>query len=114
MTDIALARNLIHDAFPLSKWGTAQAACWQAYRQLKLKSERRARALWNGEALRVDAYELDSLRAAALSQARQEYADTRNRILALEAALRLQDEDFHSDQIAALEREAGDDNSAMD
>lgn len=93
MSDVAAAQDLIREAFPVTKYGNAKAAAWAAYRELKLRTERRARALWHGEALRVDASEMDALRQAVLQRAREEHARTRRRIEQIEAALRVTRED---------------------
>lgn len=107
MTDAAIAQDLIREAFPTSKWGTVQAACWQAFRKLKLASERRARSIWNGEALRIDAWEMDALRREAHRQTRAEYDRLKTRLVAMEAALRSTDPAFYRDDIAALREMRG-------
>lgn len=114
VTDITAAQTLMRDAFPLSRWGTAQRACWQAYRRLGLATERRARAIWNGEAKRIDASEMDALRNHALKQARQEYARFKDRIATLENALRVSDPKFHGTQIDALRSLSSGSDSPMD
>lgn len=68
MSDVTLASELIREAYPPSRYGNAKAAIWAAYRGLKLRSTRRARALYNGEAKRVDAHEMDALRRAAVKE----------------------------------------------
>lgn len=78
MSDVAQAQSLMRDAFPKKKHGTVQAACWAAYRKLKLSSERRARAIWSGEARRIDYHELEALKEAA----RRQYIADRDRALA--------------------------------
>ena len=86
-TDTTAAQGMIREAFPVAQYGNAKAAIWAAYRRLKLRTERRARALWNGEATRVDAWEMDALTRALLERARLEHERTEQRIRALEAAL---------------------------
>lgn len=96
MSDVTTARTLIQEAYPAAAWGSAKAAIWQAYRSLKLTSERRARAIWNGEVRRVDSWEMEALRDAALRRARIEHERTKGRIATLEAALRIQSSDGNS------------------
>lgn len=93
VTDVAAAQSMIREAFPVAKFGNAKAATWAAYRQLKLKTERRARAIWNGEAVRVDAWEMDALTRALLERARLEHEQTQQRIKALESALGIPQQD---------------------
>lgn len=102
VSDVALASSYIRDAFPTSRYGNAKASCWHAFRKLKLASERRARAIWNSEARRIDAHEMDALRVAALEEYRREKQRAQDRIAALEAALIHQDPDFHEPSIQAL------------
>ena len=83
MNDAVRAQELIQFAFPVKEHGTSERAAEVAWRKLGLKTLRRARAIWNGEARRVDAWELDRLKEAELEQARVEYVGARNRIEAL-------------------------------
>lgn len=96
MCDVAQASAMMREAFPKERHGTVQAACWAAYRQLKLSTERRARAIWHGEAKRIDAHEMQAIRKAALDG----YINQRNRavarIEALENAARRSGADVHS------------------
>lgn len=80
MDDALRAQQMIKYAFPASEHGTAERAQERAWRKLGLKTLRRARSLWDGDAKRVDAWELDRLREAELEQARKEYVGARNRI----------------------------------
>lgn len=106
VSDVAHASELIRDAFPVSKYGNATAACWAAFLHLKLKTERRARSIWNGEARRIDGWEMDALRRAALEESRRERQRTLDKIAALEAALMAVDPDFHSGSIEALQQQS--------
>lgn len=85
MSDVALASELIREAYPPGRYGSAQRACWAAYRKLKLASERRARAIWNQEARRIDAHEMDALRRAALEEVTRERERALDRIKQLES-----------------------------
>lgn len=69
-------------------------------------SARRVRALWNGEARRIDADEIKALRSAALQNevvhARKQVA----RLQAMAARLEAVDADFHAPDIAAARAQA--------
>jgi hypothetical protein len=99
MTDPATARNLMHDAFPVSRHGNAQASIWAAYRKLKLRTERRARAIWNLEARRIDAAEMRALEDAALEQARRDFIDAKNRKEAIKQRVAARFANFHSSDV---------------
>lgn len=85
MSDVTLASELIREAYPSARYGNAKAAIWAAYRGLKLRSIRRARALYNGEAKRVDAHEMDALRRAAIEELARERNRALEKIRSLEA-----------------------------
>lgn len=85
MSDVTLASELIREAYPPNRHGNAKGAIWAAYRGLKLRSIRRARALYNGEAKRVDAHEMDALRRAAIEELARERTRALERIEAIEA-----------------------------
>lgn len=76
-------------------------------RHLTTWSNRRVRAVYNGErgvALRADEQsDIDQL----TQEARNEYVDLQTRIARLEALLLHQDEDFHSPSMAALRQGFG-------
>lgn len=90
MSDVTLASELIREAYPPARHGNAKGAIWAAYRGLKLRSIRRARALYNGEAKRVDAHEMDALRRAAIEELARERNRALERIRSLEAMASLQ------------------------
>lgn len=85
MSDVTMASELMREAYPQHRYGNAKAACWHAFRSLKLSSERRARAIWNREARRIDAHEMDALRRAALEEVRRERQRALERIESPEA-----------------------------
>lgn len=87
MSDVALASELIREAYPPGRYGNVQRACWTAYTKLKLASERRARAIWNQEARRIDAHEMDALRRAALEEVTRERDRALERIEQLESSV---------------------------
>ena len=92
MDDALRAQQLIQYAFPKAEHGTAERAQERAWIKLGLRTLRRARSIWDGEAKRVDAWELDALREAELEQARKEYVGARNRI----EAIRQRQHEIHS------------------
>jgi hypothetical protein len=69
-------------------------------------SAARLEDIYRGEARRIDADEMDALRAAAKHpasiEARNELAELRSRLARIEAALSVQDPQFHSPAIDAL------------
>lgn len=74
----------------------------------------RAKSFWYGEARRVDASEMDALRAVAAKRqhqaeeiARHEYRELLDRIARLEARLLAADEDFHRTDVDALRSASG-------
>ncbi|MEM7300680.1 MAG: hypothetical protein AAF468_06315 [Pseudomonadota bacterium] len=79
MFDSELAQTLIQSAFPLSVHRNAKAAIAAAYSKLSLRSERRARSLWEGTAGTVNGDECLALLRAEMERARKdrELADKR-------------------------------------
>lgn len=112
--DVIRAQDLMRDAFPVSRYGNAKASIWAAYTKLKLVSPRRCRSIWNGEARRIDAFEMTALERAALEEAQHQYARSQHNIAMLEAALRISDAEFHSPQIDAMQQLVGGKNSTVD
>lgn len=100
MSSVAEAQELIRGLFPVSRYGKAEAAIWAAYRNLKLRTERRAKSLWYGERPIIEASEMDALR---LEKARQEARANAIRLHETAAYLRRTDPDFFRDTITALE-----------
>lgn len=70
---------------------------------------RRLLGIWGREARRIDAEEMDALRAAAKKQTEEAHAliAISARLSALEARLATIDSEFHRESIAALGRAAG-------
>lgn len=99
--NVTEAQTLIRELYPVSVHGGAKGSIWVAYRELKLKSLRRARAIWNGEARRIDGWELDALRER---KARQQAHALRQQFISTTEYLRQTDADFHQPTIDALER----------
>ena len=91
MSDGAAAAVLIKQVAPS---GSAKAQITAAARALSW-SWSRAKAVWYGEARRIEAHEMDALRAAVrrreLQEDRREFAELRARIARLEAAIAIAD-----------------------
>ena len=89
MSDVAFAQGMIREAFPKDLYGGYKAAVFAAYRFIsprvsKRFTERRARAIWDGEARRIDMEEADALRAALIEEAKNETARLRARLASLD------------------------------
>ena len=89
MTDAVLAQGMIREAFPRDLYGGYKAAVYAAYRFMsprvtKQFTLRRASAIWNGEARRIDMEEADALRAALIEEARNETHRLRARLASLD------------------------------
>lgn len=115
MNPSAEASHLIrYAAEPRPVGDSVKAAITRAARRVGLGYER-AKSLWYSEARRVDASEMDRLRAVAAERAaKQEEAAVHahrqlvERISAIEARLAAIDPDFYGDAVAALRVARGD------
>lgn len=122
MSDLTAARSLIDDTFDLTPGrrsiviGLAINALKRLERHLapetlqarpRLWTERRVRSIIDGEARRIDAYEIDDLTRMRLMEARDDYQRSVARAARLEALLAAQDADFHGDEIDRLRQLAG-------
>ena len=90
-----------------------KAAIVRAARRAGIGYER-AKSIWYGEARRIDAHEMDRLRAVAAERqakreeaARNEWNELADRIAAIEARLASIDEDFYRPARAALRASMG-------
>jgi len=95
LSDVSQARKLIREAFPITEHGNAKRAVWAAYRKMKLKTERRARSIWNGEARLIKAEEMRAIENAAIEQARRDYIQAKNRVEALKQHIASEHAHFH-------------------
>lgn len=109
MSDVAYAADLIRQIEPrrnmsVKEWivVTARRLGW---------SYSRAKAVWYGDARRIDAREMDALRAAVRARETRslahDYRSQVDRIARLKAALAVVDEEFHREQILGMERSLG-------
>lgn len=89
MTDSVLAQGMIREAFPRDLYGGYKAAVYAAYRFIspRVKKQftlRRAAAIWNGEARRIDMEEAAALQTALIEEAQNETKRLRSRLAALD------------------------------
>lgn len=112
VSDTVYHSSLIREAFPKEKHGGAKSAIYAAYRYIAPKvakkfTERRARAIWEGTARRIDAEEAAVLRRAQIEEARREQMELRERLVRLDAALAVADAEFHGETCAFLREQMG-------
>lgn len=92
MSDTAFYRDELRVAFPAARYGGAKSAIYAAYRYIKPRvrkefTERRARAIWEGAARRIDAEEARAISLAKIEEMRCARNELRGRLERLEAAL---------------------------
>lgn len=106
VSDTVYHSGVIREAFPRERYGAAKTAIYAAYRYIAPKvtkrfTERRARAIWEGTARRIDAEEAAVLKRAQIEEARREYSQLQSRLRSLEASLAVADEAFFGPQMDA-------------
>lgn len=106
MSDTAYAQEIFNEAFPVHRHGSVKGALYAAYRFMQPKltkdfTPRRARALRDGKARRIDAEEMAALRLAQIEEARNEQRELKARLARLDAALALLDADTAGGAVAA-------------
>lgn len=89
MSDAFYAQNLLKQAFPEQRYGSVKGAIFAAYRFISPKvskelTPRRIRAIRDGTARRIDAEEMDALKAAIIEESRREQSELRSRLAALD------------------------------
>lgn len=89
MNDGTLAQGMIREAFPRDLYGGYKGAVYAAYRFISTRvkkrfTERRAAAIWNGEARRIDMEEAAALEEALVKEAINETTRLRARLAALD------------------------------
>lgn len=126
MSDVVETQSLFDQAFPTWRYGSVKAAQNEAVRvisRLVMKefTHRRARAISEGKARRIDGEEKDAFRIAAenerlrkireakatLDEHRREQDELRSRLAALDARLSMVDEAFHGPQMEAYRAYTG-------
>ncbi|NTG86174.1 hypothetical protein G6L15_08445 [Agrobacterium rhizogenes] len=89
MSDAFYAQNLLREAFPERRYGSVKGAIFAAYRFVSPKvskdlTQRRIRAIRDGTARRIDAEEMEALKAAIIEEAHREQQELRARLAALD------------------------------
>lgn len=118
MSDVTMARSLVQETWPERPGRPIKsciAAIFDALKRVerglprevarerpRAWTERRVRAIWHGEARRIDNYEMADLERAAVEEARHAYRESIERAARLAAFLEHQDEDFHEPQASAF------------
>ncbi len=102
MTDVLIAQEKMHRAFPPERYGNSvKAAIWAAYRSLKLVTERRAETIWYGSCRIIKSFEMNALDEEL---ARQEAHEQITKLQETAAILRQMDQKSYSREIETLER----------
>lgn len=112
MSDVFMAQSLLKDAFPLRRYGKLDNVFYESCKFVnrlvrKEFTPRRARSIWEGTARRIDAEEMEALKAALLEESRAEQRELRARLAALDEALALREADFNRTQMARARQEMG-------
>lgn len=117
MHDAALAHSIIADAFDLQPGNRSRVIvmAFELLKELERKlprsvregrrsewTERRVRTFVDHEATRVDYYEIEDLRRAAVEQAKRELQRSRERAARMAAYLAASDAEFHGDEIERM------------
>lgn len=105
MSDAAQASELVRDVVPVNGGATIRARILATARRLGWNYSR-TRDVWYEQARRIDAHEMDQLRAALKKKEAQEANDDiqqlRARLARLETVLAVADADFHGPHIEAV------------
>lgn len=112
MRDGVLAQGMIRDAFPRDLYGGYKAAVYAAYRFIsprvsKQFTLRRAAAIWNGEARRIDMEEAAALEIALFEEAQNETKRLRARLASLDAKIAAFEAAAHRSKVAGKGKEMG-------
>lgn len=111
--DTVTYSGIIREAYPVPRrYSTVKGALNEAVRFIAPKvskdfSHRRARAIWEGRARRIDAEEAAALRLAEIEEGRREQKELRQRLARLDEALAVADAEFHRETCAALRSQMG-------
>lgn len=105
MSDAFYAQNLLREAFPESRYGSVKGAIFAAYRFVSPKvtkqvTPRRIRSIRDGKARRIDAEEMEALKAAIIEEAHREQQELRARLAALDKKVAAFDARVASHQMA--------------
>lgn len=123
MHDVTMARTLLQETWP-ERAGRPVKVCialiFEAVKRVERAlpdallrerprqwTERRVRAIWAGEARRIDAYEMSDLERAAAEEAANEFTASIRRAARMAQFLAAQDADFHGPEIDRLRQFLG-------
>ncbi|MFC3072381.1 hypothetical protein [Shinella pollutisoli] len=92
MSPVAEAQMDMRLAFPPARYGKLENVYYHAVRFIAPRVDkhftlRRARAIWEGTARRIDSEEMDALRQAKIEETRREQKELRARLAALDEML---------------------------
>ncbi|MNK73054.1 hypothetical protein D3C87_925420 [compost metagenome] len=92
MSPSLAAKNVMRDAYPLSRYGKLDNVFYHAVQFIRPRvtkefTMRRARAIWEGAARRIDSEEMDALREALIEENIREQRELRQRLAALDASI---------------------------
>lgn len=111
MSDVLYAQNLFKEAFPARRYGSVKDMLYQAHKFMSKRvskefSHRRARAIWEARARRIDGEEIDVLRLAVIEESKREQQELRARLASLDEMLATLDPSFHSKTLASFRSQA--------
>lgn len=123
MSDVTMAQHLIQETWP-ERAGRPVKTCialiFDAVKRVERTlpkplldgrprqwTERRVRSIWNGEARRIDSYEMSDLERAAAEEAANEFNTSIRRAARMAAFLATTDADFHGPEIDRLRQFLG-------
>jgi hypothetical protein len=118
MSDVTMAQELMQETWP-ERAGRPVKTCialiFDAVKRVERRlpddlvrerprqwTERRVRSIWNGEARRIDNYEMSDLERAAAEEAKNEFTSSIRRAARMASFLAAQDPDFHGPEIDRL------------
>lgn len=112
MSDVYFAQSIFREAFPQRRYGSVKAALYEAHRFLSRRvrkdfTERRVRSIWEGTAKRIDAEEMEALKAALLEEATREQNELRARLASLDEKIAAFEAAAHRETMAEPLSQAG-------
>lgn len=112
MSDVYFAQTMFREAFPQRRYGSVKAALYEAHRFISRRvrkdfTERRVRSIWEGTAKRIDAEEMEALKAALQEEARREQNELRARLASLDEKIAAFEAAAHREALARPLSEMG-------
>lgn len=112
MSDVFMAQSLLKDAFPLRRYGKLDNVFYESCKFVnrlvrKEFTPRRARSIWEGTARRIDAEEMEALKAALMEEFRAEQRELRARLAALDETLAVREAALAGPEVASKVRDLG-------